>query len=357
MRRLVIDTDGVSDDVRAISLALQHPNAEVLAITTVAGCVTSHQAVANVARTLRANKVSNIPIYKGAESPLIGNGHAHMDEVGFFGSDGLGNAPTEFPPVLPTDMSAHVADRPAALALIELFREQRDVTLVCIGPLTNVALALKLEPQFAEWPVNVVIMGGNVYGAGNVRSGSTAEFNFSNDVEAAHIVLREMTCPITVVPWECFLFESEKTDVNFHAHLSLDIPLAHFFEMATRLGRVELERNKRQFAYCDEIAMSVAIAPEVIIKESKILRGAVELHGQYTRQVGQVAVDWTDHLWSEDEEHAKVNRQSRPMTFVTSYNVKNLDKLVFDTIYRSSGTATIEDRFNALYTEDKKQTV
>ena len=63
------------------------------------GCVTVGQACANLARTLRANR-KRVPIYKGAELPLIGNGHTHLDEAHFFGSDGLGNAPNAFPKVI-----------------------------------------------------------------------------------------------------------------------------------------------------------------------------------------------------------------------------------------------------------------
>ena len=90
-----------------------------MALTCVNGCVTVGQAVANVARTLRANN-KKVPIYKGAEFPLIGNNHSHVDEVPFFGSDGCGNAPNDFPTVLPTDIDAHEKEH-AASFLCEFF--------------------------------------------------------------------------------------------------------------------------------------------------------------------------------------------------------------------------------------------
>lgn len=113
--------------------------------------------------------------------PLIGNGHTHVDEVHFFGSDGLGNAPNAFPKVqktktmhffgkicfpkvLPTDFDAYVKGKHAATALCELFTQHADACLVCIGPLTNMALALKLDPAFARMPARMVLLGGNVYG-------------------------------------------------------------------------------------------------------------------------------------------------------------------------------------------------
>jgi inosine-uridine nucleoside N-ribohydrolase len=70
----------------------------------------------------------------------------------------------EFPKVSSDDWNAHVPNEYAAVALTKIFEKDRDITLVCIGPLTNVAMALKLRPEFAEWPKKIVIMGGNIHG-------------------------------------------------------------------------------------------------------------------------------------------------------------------------------------------------
>jgi inosine-uridine nucleoside N-ribohydrolase len=166
--------------------------------------------VANVSRTLRANGNKKVPIYKGAEKPMIENGGTTEKEQTFFGKDGLGDTPTESPELLESDWNAHEKGEHAAVALTKIFTENSDLVLVCIGPLTNIALALKLEPKFAKRPKAIVLMGGNVHAMGNVKPNSTAEFNFSYDPEAAHIVLKEMRCPITVIPWETFVLESSK---------------------------------------------------------------------------------------------------------------------------------------------------
>ncbi|KAL3108123.1 hypothetical protein niasHT_016314 [Heterodera trifolii] len=89
-----------------------------------------------------------------------------------------------------------------------------------------------------------------------------------------------------------------KHAIDFHAHLSLDVPLAKFFATVTNLGRARMEANNRQFAYCDEIAVGIAIAEGQIIREAKMLRASVELHGELTR--GQIAVDWTSVLYGMD---------------------------------------------------------
>ncbi|CAD6186665.1 unnamed protein product [Caenorhabditis auriculariae] len=324
-RKLIIDTDGVSDDVRAISLALQHPDVEVVAITTVHGCVPVKQATANVNRTIRANGIQgSIPVYEGASRSLL-NLQKDTTVSDFFGKDGVGDRPTEFPESDSDDYKAS-GDGIAALALIRLVQEHPDATLVCIGPLTNLALALQLEENFAAAPQKVVIMGGNYYGVGNVSGVSSAEYNFHGDPEAADIVLRELKCPVTVVPWEAFFFRSmEENEVDFHAHLRYDTPLANFLSTATRVGRIRFEAVGRQYAYCDEIAIATAINEERVVLESKSLVVAVELSGTITR--GQVVVDWVEQMWAAPGEVKPLDEEPRRrINFVTVYNVTLVDK-------------------------------
>lgn len=80
----------------------------------------------------------------------------------------MGDAPDEFPQVTTDDWSAHVPNEHAAVALTRIFEKDRDLVLVCIGPLTNIAMALKLQPEFAKWPKKIVIMGGNIHGLSSV---------------------------------------------------------------------------------------------------------------------------------------------------------------------------------------------
>ncbi|GMR60472.1 hypothetical protein PMAYCL1PPCAC_30667, partial [Pristionchus mayeri] len=322
-KKLIIDTDGVADDIRAISLAMQHPHVEVLAFTTTRGCVRAEQAAANIARAQRANGIKRrIPIYKGATAQLIKTFPATMptwDESKFFGKDGIGDLPNAFPEVLSSDSSSWESEH-AAQALIRLAKEHSDVTVVAIGPLTNLALAIKLDEEFKTRPARLVIMGGNYYGMGNVNSHTSAEFNFHGDPEAASIVLSEMECPITIVPWESYILDGMKhqKEVDFDAHLALGTPLAEFLSTVTRNARERLAQRGRQYAYCDEIAVATAIAPEKVIKESKNLRVSVELSGKFTR--GQVMVDWCDQMWQHDVNNERgVDRSRRPVTFVTAY--------------------------------------
>ncbi|EGT49096.1 hypothetical protein CAEBREN_15260 [Caenorhabditis brenneri] len=322
--KLVIDSDGVSDDVRAISLALQHPKTEILAFTAVHGCVTVDQACANIKRTIRANegeKKHKIPVFKGAAKSILSL--PKDDTVSdFFGIDGIGDKPEEFPKVDLTDFEGE--GKHAALAMIDILREHRDATLVTIGPLTNVAIALQLCEDFGTYPSRMVIMGGNYYAVGNVDGGSSAEYNFHGDPEAASIVLRRMKCPITIVPWEAFYFESKvhNESVDFSAHLKYGTPLANYLSMATHIGRIKCEQNGRQYSYCDEIAVATAIDEDKIAKNSQYLYVDVELNGTKTR--GQVVVDWTEQLWSNEE--APNKHTHRRVKFVTSYDVHTVDR-------------------------------
>ncbi|PAV61884.1 hypothetical protein WR25_22809 [Diploscapter pachys] len=307
---------------------------EVLAITTVHGCVNVDQAVANVNRTIRANNKTDILVFKGAADCLIGGLQDDPAEDFFFGKDGLGDKPRDFPEVLESDFKP-TSNEHASSALIRLTKEHPDATLVCIGPLTNVAIALRLDPNFCKQPARVVIMGGNYFGIGNVDPTSSCEYNFHGDPEAAHVVLKEMQCPLTVVPWEAFFLEGPEHEklVNFHAHLNYETPLASYFRTATSIGREKLAASGRQYAYCDEIAIATAISEAEVVKKSKYFRVMVELHGKHTR--GQVVVNWMEQLW-ETEDNTILGtdgkksdiKSGRSIKFVQSYDVKKVDEWI-----------------------------
>ncbi|CAJ0607277.1 unnamed protein product [Cylicocyclus nassatus] len=313
----------------------------VLAFTTVHGCVTVEQATANVARCQRANAVSKpVPIYKGAEEPILSRDYNFRSENIFFGKDGIGDQPQAFPEVLSSDF-VPTSEEAAALALVRLSREHPEATLVCLGPLTNVAVALKIDPKFTF--AKVFIMGGNYYGIGNVESKSSAEFNFHGDPEAASIVISKLAERIVMIPWEAFFLEGVKheKEVDFNAHLQYDTKLASFLRTATSTGRAALEKNHRQFSYCDEIAVAAAIDMHRVARKLAHLRVDVELSGAHTR--GQVVVDWVDVLWSnEDAEFVaaqgeSLDRRLPPVTFIVSYDVVLVDKWIHKAVKGEPG--------------------
>ncbi|KAI6204239.1 hypothetical protein M3Y94_00649700 [Aphelenchoides besseyi] len=328
-QKLVIDTDGVVDDVKAISLALQNPKVNVVAITTVAGSTTVEQATANVARTLRANGVRKyIPVIKGAEFALIGNINTTQDGILFFGQDGLSNQPHSMPRALDSDSTAHVKGVEAAEALVELFKRNRGkLTLIALGPLTNLAMAIKIDPEFALWPKKLVLTGGNFYGMGNIRTSSTAEFNFNADPEAAEIVLQSMKCPITIVAWETTFFyqDIQQKRFDFKRHISLDFPLARYFKAISQRPRQFMSKFNLPYRYCDEITVAAAIEPTKIIDTSRNISAAVELHGTMTR--GQLVIAWLEDYFGKSME-----TQMNKIELVMNYNFEQLDEMMIDAI-------------------------
>lgn len=205
-RRVLIDTDCGGDDAVAMMCALSSKDIEVSAITTVWGNVNVDQAMENVGKLLDFYGRDDIPLFRGAEGPLMGE--RETVQWGGFGTDGFGDA--AFPP---TTRPASASKKHAALAIVEwansidVMDESTVYQLITLGPVTNVALALRLYPQLFDHLGSrdipgVVCMGGAIEGKGN--SSLTSEFNIHCDPEAARIVLqhRGLRYPVWLVSWE-----------------------------------------------------------------------------------------------------------------------------------------------------------
>lgn len=176
--RLIIDTDPGVDDAMAIQLALRSPRLELIGLTTVFGNVEVGLATTNALRLLELAGRQDIPVARGAARPLASE---FLGGVPFVhGEDGQGNTWAPAPRTRPLP-------QPAAEFIVEtVMREPGGVTLVAIGPLTNLALALDLEPAIARAVREVVVMGGNALGPGNATP--AAEANVLNDPDAADLV-------------------------------------------------------------------------------------------------------------------------------------------------------------------------
>ena len=149
MRDFIIDTDTASDDAVAIQMALAASDVRVLALTTVAGNVGLDQATTNALTTVEVMGAST-PVFKGAAKPLT---REHEAAEWFHGKDGMGDQ--GFPAPKRAAESEH-----AVSALLRLARTHPGATLVTLGPLTNVALALSQDPAFASHIGRCVVMGG-----------------------------------------------------------------------------------------------------------------------------------------------------------------------------------------------------
>ena len=190
-KQVLIDTDCGIDDAVAIMIALASPELEVLGISTVSGNVPLERVTDNVLRLLGFLGRTEIPVFRGASLPLVERVHR---AEGIHGANGLGNVE------LPASHKLEEKER-APEGISRLAREHPGLTLLTLGPLTNVAMAVNLYPELKERIGNIVTMGGAI-AHGNITR--FAEFNFYADPEAVQFVL-DSGIPLTVVTWDATL--------------------------------------------------------------------------------------------------------------------------------------------------------
>ena len=216
MRRFVIDTDTASDDAVAIVMALRHPDVRVEALTVAAGNVGLDQAVQNALYTVELCGAST-PVYAGCAKPIMRSLETAQN---IHGADGMGDCG------LPVHGRAPTPGRAVDVLVDTILGSPGEITLVCLGPLSNVATALLRAPEIAGAVERVVIMGGTgVHGPGNISA--MAEFNFWADPEAAHIVTAS-GMPLEFVGWDISI-SSAIVDAARHERLqAMDTPLSRF---------------------------------------------------------------------------------------------------------------------------------
>jgi purine nucleosidase len=278
-RVMIVDTDTASDDAVALIMALRAKDVVVPAITVVAGNVGLAQASRNARFTVELCG-ANVPVFEGAARPLLREPHSAQY---FHGQDGLGDQgyPEPRTPAAP----GH-----AVHALMGTIRAHPGLTLVTLGPLTNVALALLEAPEIAGLVGRCVIMGGAACTVGNVTP--AAEYNIWCDPEAARICFRS-GLPIEMVGWELCRGAACLDAADVAALRALDTPLAHF---AIDCNLTALEANRRLFGehgigLPDPTAMAVALDPSVATRRS---RHAVDVECEGTLTRGMTVVDRLD---------------------------------------------------------------
>lgn len=186
--KLIIDTDPGVDDAIAILLALNHPDIELLGLTTVFGNLATTGSTQNALDLLLQFGHPDIPVAKGSDQPLVKKVDSFADFV--HGANGLGNI--EIPKSNKQTCSLSAAE----FIVEQVLKHPNEVSICAIAPLTNLALALELEPKIAALTKQVVIMGGAVKVNGNVTP--VAEANINNDPHAADKVLAA-NWPVTLV--------------------------------------------------------------------------------------------------------------------------------------------------------------
>ena len=277
--KILIDTDPGVDDAMAILMA--HAHADVLGLSIAAGNVGLNHTVANGLKLIEVIGATT-PVFAGCATPLV---HAAEDAAYVHGNDGFGD--TGYTP-----STRQVENEHAALAILRLSHEYAGkLVLVAMAPLTNIALALKLDPTLPQRVAKFVIMGGAVTGRGNYGTVPT-EFNIGFDPEAAHVVF-SIWPHFILVDWEATVrhgIEFARIDellaggdarAQFYASIS----------QKTRDWTRAIGRPKMLIA--DALAMAVALEPS-IVKRTEVHHAAVEIGGALTR--GATVVDWEGRL-------------------------------------------------------------
>ena len=187
-RKIIFDTDPGVDDAQAIQLILAAPELDLLGLTTIFGNADIDRATTNALRLLDLGGRPDVPVAKGATKPLNG---PYLGAVAFVhGDDGQGNTFRPASAQQPIDLSA------AEFIVQQLNAQPGEITLVAVGPLTNLALALQLDPTITDNVVEVVVMGGNAFCAGNATP--AGEANILNDPDAADLVFGA-SWPVTMI--------------------------------------------------------------------------------------------------------------------------------------------------------------
>jgi purine nucleosidase len=250
-RAFLIDTDTASDDAVALIMALRAPDVDVRAITIVAGNVPVAQATLNALYTAELCG-SDAPVYPGANKPLL---REYMTAQWFHGKDGLGDHNYPAPRRAPEE--THAVD-----AIIDTIRAHPGITLVTLGPLTNVALALTRAPEIAANVERAVVMGGAPCCEGNVTP--AAEYNIWVDPEAARIVARS-GLPIELVGWHLCRGEAALDPADIEHVLNFGTPLARFAIECNSTAMAAFKVQTGEIGIClpDPVAMSIALDPSI----------------------------------------------------------------------------------------------
>jgi purine nucleosidase len=275
-RPFVFDVDPGIDDALALLLALGHPDIAVLGIGTVAGNVGVAQCTANALALLALVGREEVPVAEGCRRALLA---PPRRSVGVHGDSGLGGV------VLPGG-SRSASGEHAVDQLLRLARQHAGaLTLVALGPLTNVAVALLREPDLPRLLGRVVVMGGAFAHPGNVTA--TAEFNIWADPEAARVVL-EAGLDLTLVPLDATM--RVLLDEPGLARLGAG-PVGDAARAMTRhyLTSYTERHGRPAAAMHDPLATAIAIEAG-LMRDAPVVPVTVETAGQWTR--GMTVADW-----------------------------------------------------------------
>lgn len=269
---LIIDTDPGIDDAASIFWVLASGRFDVKALTVTHGNVGVDSCTQNALRLLEAAGRPDIPVYKGAPAPLL---RPRISAEFAHGSDGMGDSGMPAPTLAP-------AEGRAAARIVEIVKASPEpVTILALGPITNIALAILLEPDIKSNIRQVIFMGGAVRVAGNMTP--VASFNVVADPEAAQIVYRSGIPVVQIGLDICNRFRFHPQD--FDRLAEHDSPIARFIcqMVQFRLRQIGSTESKAD-AHADGIALNDVAATAYLMNpewfSTRMVAGDVETEGQ-----------------------------------------------------------------------------
>ncbi|MEP7135051.1 MAG: nucleoside hydrolase [Chloroflexota bacterium] len=253
-KRIIIDTDPGVDDALTFLLALASPEIKLEAITTTQGNVTVDKATRNALAILEMTHATHIPVAQGAALPLVQPLIASAEDI--HGKTGVGNA------VLPPPQNQPVPQHSVDYLIERFLAEPGELSLFAIGPMTNIAMAIRKEPRFAKSIKELVFMGGAIREGGNMSP--MAEFNIFNDPHAAHIVFHA-GIPTTMIPLDvthkCLLRPSHMERLSH-----INSPIARFIRDAAEVY-IKFSMEKMGAEGCalhDPLTLATILAPDLL---------------------------------------------------------------------------------------------
>jgi purine nucleosidase len=251
-KRIIIDTDPGVDDALTFLLALASPEIQLEALTTTQGNVTLEKATRNALSVLELAGASHIPVASGSTVPLVqplrASAHVH-------GESGIGNSH------LPEPHSKPIPQHAVDYLIERVLAEPNEISIFPIGPLTNIAMAIRKEPRFVSAVKELVIMGGAILEHGNTTP--LAEFNIYVDPHAAHIVFHS-GMPITLIPLDvthkCLLLQKHVDQL-----MQTPSPISRFIRDAMEVYLAASFRlGYPGSALHDPLTLATIIAPELL---------------------------------------------------------------------------------------------
>ena len=282
---LYIDTDPGVDDALAILMAFGSPEHEVVGLGIAAGNVGLEHTVRNALKLCEVAGRHDVPVFPGCPAPLL---HPALDAAFVHGNDGFGD--TGYAPAARSPQAEH-----AALALLRLSHEHAGrLLVVALAPLTNVALALKLDPTLPQRVARLVVMGGAVTGHGNMTA--SAEFNVGFDPEAAHVVFTGFP-RFDLADWEATIRHG-MAHAGIDAWVAADSPRARFYDaISAHTRRWAAQRRGELWHSADALAMAWALAPDGATRVGERPVAVDLAHGAAR---GLTAVDWDRRFGAAD---------------------------------------------------------